>query len=118
MRAFLSRQRRRLTWMMRPRRAVGVAEFDAHRNRWVDAETAHAAQRDELTLATFNVWLSDYCAAARYQAIADLLEAHTPDVIALQEVTSAALDLFLAQPWARQHYHCAAATGRDFGSYG
>lgn len=104
--------------MMRPRRGVGIAEFDAHANRWVDVETAIPVQRDELTFATFNIWFSDHHATARYHAIADLLEAHSPDVIALQEVTPPALEVFLARPWIRQHYHRAAATGHAFGRNG
>lgn len=75
-------------------------------------------ERDELTFVTFNIWFGDHQATARYQAIVDLLEAHAPDVIALQEVTIAALDVFLAQPWIRQHYVHAAVAGEDFATYG
>ena len=36
--------------------------------------------RDELTLATFNIWFGDHFAAQRYKAIARLLEQYKPDV--------------------------------------
>ncbi|MHA0287291.1 endonuclease/exonuclease/phosphatase family protein [Mycobacterium sp. C3-094] len=118
MRAFLSRQRRRLTWMLRPQRTIDTAAFDIDRNRWVAVTDAVPVERDELSVATFNIWFSDYHATARYQAIVDLLETYTPDVIALQEVTAAALDVFLGRPCIRKNYQSVAATGRDFGNYG
>ncbi|MEH3139724.1 MAG: endonuclease/exonuclease/phosphatase family protein [Mycobacterium kyogaense] len=118
MRAFLSRQRRRLTWTLRPQRVITVTGFDERRQRWVAVETSPSVERDDVTFATFNVWFGDYHATARYQAIADLLEMHTPDVIALQEMTPVALEVFLAQPWIRLHYVRVAATGEDFGRYG
>lgn len=95
-----------------------VARFDAETDRWVDVEAAVAVERDALTLVTFNIWFGDHHALERYRAIANVLEPHAPDVIAFQEVTSEALAVFLAQPWIRQHYYRAAATGDDFGRTG
>ncbi|MBO0678639.1 endonuclease/exonuclease/phosphatase family protein [Mycolicibacterium sp. S2-37] len=74
--------------------------------------------RDQLTLATFNIWFSDYHAEQRFRAIADLLSLRMPDVVALQEVTPAALDIFTSQEWIAQHYHRAAVVGDDVGTYG
>lgn len=87
-------------------------------NRWVDVETVAAVERDDLTLATYNIWFSDFFAHARYRAIAQVLAAEMPDVMVFQEVTSAALTELLAQPWIRQQYHRAVAAGGDFGNYG
>ncbi|CAN3129045.1 endonuclease/exonuclease/phosphatase family protein [Mycobacterium sp. smrl_JER01] len=118
MRTFFSEQTRRLKWALRPRRTVTVARFDAETDRWVDVEAAVAVERDALTVVTFNIWFGDHHALERYRAIANVLEPHAPDVIAFQEVTSEALAVFLAQPWIRQHYYRAAATGDDFGRTG
>ncbi len=68
MRAFVAHQRRRLAWLVRPRRTVAIAGFDVHIQRWGDVENADVVERDELTLATFNVWFRDYFAADRYQS--------------------------------------------------
>ena len=73
---------------------------------------------DELTLATFNIWFSDFHADERYRAIADLLSRNMPDVMVFQEVTPAALAVFVAQPWIRMRYCRAEVTGDDVGNYG
>ncbi len=74
--------------------------------------------RDALTLATFNIWFSDYHAGERFRAVADLLSRNMPDVMVFQEVTPAALAVFLAQSWVRVRYRCAEVTGGDLGNYG
>jgi tyrosyl-DNA phosphodiesterase 2 len=108
----------RLRWVLRPRRDIPVRQFDARTNQWVDVDTVSAAERDDLTLATYNIWFSDYWANERYRAAAQVLAADMPDVIVFQEVKSAALTEFLAQPWIRQQYYQSAAVGDDFGNYG
>lgn len=118
MRSFLDRQRRRLAWTLRPRRNVPVGIFDAAANRWKDITVTGAVERDELTVATYNIWFDDYFANQRYQAIAELLSRDMPDVMVFQEVTPAALTVLLTQPWVRESYYRAAATGDDFGGYG
>jgi tyrosyl-DNA phosphodiesterase 2 len=100
------------------RRSVAVRRFDAATGQWVDTDAAGAADRDELTVATFNIWFDDYHAEQRYRAIADLLRERGPDVIVLQEVTPAALELFIGQPWVRGEYLSVSAVGGDTGNYG
>ena len=85
---------------------------------WLGADAAVAVDRDELTVATFNIWFDDFHAEQRYLAIADLLCERRPDVIVLQEVTPAALEIFLGQPWVRDQYLSASAVGGDAGNYG
>ena len=104
---------------LRPRRrSVPVGRFDAAIDRWTDIDGAGAVDRDELTLVTFNIWFNSYFANQRYIAIAELLSRNMPDVIVFQEVTPAALTVFLAQPWIRDSYLRAAVTGADLGNYG
>ena len=64
-----------------------------------------------MTLTTFNIWFDGYHAEPRYLAIAELLSNRAPDVMVFQEVTPAALTVFLAQPWIREHYLRAAVSG-------
>jgi tyrosyl-DNA phosphodiesterase 2 len=92
--------------------------FDAATNRWTDIDAAGAVDRDELTLVTFNIWFDGYFADARYLAIAELLSRDMPDVMVFQEVTPAALKVFLAQQWVREQYLRAAVTNADLGNYG
>jgi endonuclease/exonuclease/phosphatase family metal-dependent hydrolase len=84
----------------------------------VEAAAGEATERDAMTAATMNVWFDRYHAAQRWSAIADLLGALTPDFIALQEITEAALDTFLAQEWVRNDYLSAAVVGERVGNYG
>lgn len=94
--------------------------FDVTTQRWtdVDVDAAGSITRDRLTLSTFNIWFDSYFAEQRFHAISDLLSRNMPDVMVFQEVTPAALAVFLAQPWIREHYLRAAVTGGDRGNYG
>ena len=100
------------------RRAVQVTTYDPATNRWNGVDDAHAVDRDELTLTTFNVWFDTYFADQRYRAIARLLARDMPDVMVFQEITDGALTIFLSQPWIREHYQSAAVVGGRIGNYG
>lgn len=104
--------------LLRRRRRVTVRRFDPATGAWVAADDAQAADPDELTVATFNIWFDEYHAEQRYRAIADLLRERRPDVIVLQEVTSTAQEIFLEQPWIRDEYLSASAVGDHTGNYG
>ncbi len=104
--------------LLRRRRTVPVGSFDAATDQWTDAEVAGDVERDELTLATFNIWFDSKYAEQRYLAIADLLSRRAPDIMVFQEVTPAALSVFLAQPWIRANYLRAAIVGGKVGDYG
>ena len=104
--------------LLRRRRSVAVRRFDAATGRWVDADAAGTADRDGLTVATFNIWFDSHHAEERYLTIAEILRELGPDVIALQEVTPAALDIFLSRPWVRERYQHASVVGDDTGNYG
>jgi endonuclease/exonuclease/phosphatase family metal-dependent hydrolase len=104
--------------LLRRRRIVAVRRFDAATGQWVDIDAAAAADRDELTVATFNIWFDDYHAERRYLAIAELLREHGVDVIVLQEVTPAALEIFIDQQWVRDEYLSVSVVGDHTGNYG
>jgi len=102
--------------VFRRRRAVPVGRFDVAADRWRDVHDSGSAECDRLTVATFNIWFNELHREQRYRAIADVLARERPDVMAFQEVTDAALEVFLAQDWIREHYVSAAVVGD--GNYG
>ena len=100
------------------RRSVAVRRFDTTAGQWLDADAAVAVDRDELTVATFNIWFDDYHAEQRYRALAELFCHRKPDVVVLQEVTPIALRIFIDQPWVRAEYLRVSVVGGDTGNYG
>lgn len=85
---------------------------------WIAATPARDVRRSHLSVSTFNVWFDPFFASRRHQAIANLLAADPPDVMVFQEITKAALEIFLAQRWIREHYLSASVVGRGVGTYG
>ena len=83
-----------------------------------DVVAARSANRDALTLTTYNVWNDPKHAEERYRAIAELLSHRKPDIMVFQEVTPDALDVFLSQQWIRDGYSRAAMVGGEAGNYG
>ena len=104
--------------MRRRSRNVPVGTYDPASDRWVDGNAAGTVDRAKLTLVTFNIWFNELHAEQRYQTIADLLHRDLPDVMVFQEVTPAALDVLLSQPWIRERYRRAEVTGAGVGNYG
>ena len=97
---------------------VPVGRYEAASETWTDTEAAGQVDRDALTVSTYNIWFDSKHAEQRYLAIAALLSGRTPDIMVFQEVTPAALDVLLAQPWVRARYLRAAVVGDEVGNYG
>ena len=104
--------------LLRRPRSVPVGRYDAVSGRWTDTDAAGQVDRDALTVSTYNIWFDSKHAEQRYLAIADLLSRRTPDIMVFQEVTPAALDVLLAQPWVRRRYLRVAVVGGEVGNYG
>ena len=104
--------------LLRRRRSVPVGRSTRQRVSGRMPRPPDSVDRDELTLSTFNIWFDSKHAEQRYLAIAELLSRRTPDIMVFQEVTPAALDVFLAQPWIRDGYLRVAVVGGDVGDYG
>ena len=93
--------------------------YEAALARWrYGVPSVENVERAALTFATFNIWFGAHVARQRYAAIAHLLATHRPDFIALQEVTPAALSIFLAQPWVQESYYVSDIDGSTLGDYG
>lgn len=99
-------------------RDVAIERYDASTGRWTATDVQAAVDGDELTLTTYNVWNDPKHASARCLAIAELLSRRRPDVMVFQEITPAALDVFLSQQWIRDGYSRAAVVGGDAHNYG
>lgn len=84
----------------------------------VEAAATVDADRDELTLTTYNVWNDPKQVEQRYRAIAEILSARRPDIMVFQEITPTALDVLLSEQWIRDDYARAAVVGGDAGDYG
>ncbi len=67
--------------------------YGALRGRWVPSPGARSAEFDELVVLHFNVWFDSTERAARAQALSNVLERSSADVIGLQEVTPCRLSI-------------------------
>jgi tyrosyl-DNA phosphodiesterase 2 len=106
-----------LPWIRR--RAVPIRAYDGASGEWLAvAPESRGPSPKSLVLTTFNVWFDEYHRELRHQAIADVVACHRPDVAVFQEVTEAARDVVLAQPWVRERYVSAELTGSYAGNYG
>ncbi|AQA03311.1 hypothetical protein BVC93_13795 [Mycobacterium sp. MS1601] len=104
-------------WLRNPK-TLPVGAYDSREGRWRDHPDHRLGDCAELTVATYNIWFNDLYATQRYRAIATLLADEQPDVMVFQEVTPAALDILLAQPWVREQYRRVAIVGAALGNYG
>jgi tyrosyl-DNA phosphodiesterase 2 len=71
-----------------------------------------------LTIATWNLWFSDFWQEERLRAALGELRAHDPDVIALQEVVRDTLQIVCEEPWVRERYAISDPTGDTLAAYG
>jgi endonuclease/exonuclease/phosphatase family metal-dependent hydrolase len=94
--------------------------FDPVRGAWVeDGEPpASAEPPSALTVVTWNTWFASYAFEARFRALLGVARTQRPDVICLQEITSASLKMLLTEPWIREGYRISDAAGDTFDSYG
>lgn len=95
-------------------RRLPIQRFDHSTQSWQHVQhqgTDHTL--DELTLTTYNIWFNQFNAEQRYLSIADLLARNQPDVMVFQEITEAALAVFLSRPWIREQYLSAAIADRS-----
>lgn len=72
--------------------------------RWVPATTPASRPLDSVSLVTLNTWFKEAARAERLAAQHAWLEAHQPDLIALQEVLPDQLEALLNAPWVRAAY--------------
>lgn len=108
-----------LVTMFRRPVAVPVHSYDAHSDSWrARSSDGRSVDCNLLTVSTYNIWFNELHAQQRYRAIAALLSRELPDVMVFQEVTEAALEVFLSQSWVRKHYSHVAVSGGRLGNYG
>lgn len=72
--------------------------------RWGPVSAQPSGAVDAISVVTLNTWFKEKARKARLAAQHAWLEAHQPDVIALQEVLPDQLGALLAAPWVRASY--------------
>ena len=72
----------------------------------------------DLIIATYNVWFDSHRTEDRCKGLAKLLYDSKADIIAMQEVTTEFLKIFLAFDWIRNEFAISDATGETFNGYG
>jgi tyrosyl-DNA phosphodiesterase 2 len=75
-------------------------------------------ERNRLTLVTYNVWFGEHRLERRLAALMDEIRRCDPDLIALQEVTPAHLELLLADARVRRLYRVSDAQGETVSPHG
>jgi tyrosyl-DNA phosphodiesterase 2 len=71
---------------------------------WDDAPRVERSGPVDVRVLTWNVWFGGHMFEERRDALLAELQRRRPDVIALQEVTQALLDVLLEEPWVRTAY--------------
>lgn len=74
---------------------------------WYDAPFVERSGPVDVRLVTWNAWFGGHMFEERCDALLAELERRRPDVIALQEVTSALLRALLGAPWIRAAYQAS-----------
>lgn len=70
-----------------------------------------------IKILTYNVWFrEDLEMYMRMQAIGDLIQLHSPDVICMQEVTADIYNIFQCSSWWKK-YQCSILPGEFIGGY-
>lgn len=69
-------------------------------------------------LISFNVWFEDVAMAERFRAIGDIVAREEPDVVALQEVTPASLQMLLRHPRLSRYQSSVSVVDANAGRYG
>jgi tyrosyl-DNA phosphodiesterase 2 len=92
--------------------------FDREQGRWAPAEAGRDLDAATLTCLSYNVWFSGIAFEERAEALLRILRSSRADVIGLQEVTPAFLDMLLAQRWVQERYALSDSTGALVSPYG
>ncbi|NEQ99600.1 MAG: endonuclease/exonuclease/phosphatase family protein [Cyanothece sp. SIO2G6] len=99
-------------------------KYCPQRQRWeplsdIELELSNPIDsRPSLTVATFNIWFSDYYFEERCAATLGLLQEKRPDIIVLQEVTPEFWEQVLRSPWIQQEYQLSDIQGDSVNPYG
>lgn len=75
-------------------------------------------EADRLTLLTLNTWFGDYYFEERWQSILKILKTSNADIVALQEMTDASLQILTSDKWIQNNYSISDSVGLTFATYG
>ena len=87
--------------------------------KYVDSKSkSETSISSDLIIATYNVWFDSHRKEDRCKGLAKLLYDSKADIIALQEVTTEFLKIFLAFDSIRNEFAISDATGETFNGFG
>ena len=88
------------------------ARCNKDKDEWTFIDYSDAnVKADILTFVTYNTWFYDFYLEERFRAIIQLLRESDADIIALQEITPASLEIFLQTDWVRDNYFISDISG-------
>lgn len=95
------------------------ASFQRDKNKWeLIYNTGTNIKASTLTFLTFNTWFGDFHFEERFRATIEILKDSNADIIALQEITDASLELLLKDDWIKNNYFISDNSCSTFYSYG
>lgn len=92
--------------------------FDPDAHRWRAEPRSCRVELERLTLVTYNVWFGEHRLERRLAALMEEVGRCDPDLVALQEVTAAHLELLLADARVRRLYRVSDAQGDTVSPHG
>eukprot|EP01128_Nolandella_sp_AFSM9_P008303 TRINITY_DN491_c0_g1_i1.p1 TRINITY_DN491_c0_g1~~TRINITY_DN491_c0_g1_i1.p1 ORF type:complete len:389 (-),score=54.50 TRINITY_DN491_c0_g1_i1:51-1217(-) len=104
-------------WPFSPHRWDGISWVTVHVSFQQSKEQKDFDSKDEITILSYNAWFGNHRVEQRMKAIADLIENHDPDLIALQEMTPFLLRHLLSHKCIR-NYILSDPTGKEYNRYG
>ena len=94
------------------------ARFNRDIDEWNSIENSGTTiKADILTFVTYNTWFDDFHFEKRFRAITEILRESNADIIALQEITNASLEIFLQEDWVKNNYFISDISGSTLTSW-
>ena len=97
---------------MKENTSILPAKFNREKNEWNFIDNSGTnIKAESLTLVTYNTWFDDFHFDERFRAITGILRESNADIIALQEITNASLEVFLQEDWVKTNYFISDISG-------
>jgi len=88
------------------------ARFNRDKDEWNFIENSGTnIKADVLTFVTYNTWFDDFHFEKRFRAITEILRESNADIIGLQEIAKASLEIFLQEDWVKNNYFISDISG-------
>ncbi len=103
---------RKANGLMKENTSILPARFNRDKDEWNFIDNSGTnIKADILTFVTYNTWFDDFHFEKRFRAITEILRESNADIIALQEITNASLEIFLQKDWVKNNYFISDISG-------